>query len=538
MKRKGSQNVQFRQRIPQDILQKARGKTLSIPIGNEIVAKRLSEKADSVVISLKTANPSEAKTRHAEVVAYLESVWESLRNGPVTLTHKQAVALSGDVFKIFLSAFENDPGSPEMWEHVIALNNEAVEGKYGQHPITIPTLQTAIDSLEKQFGGFVDVILSKRSLEIDQESRVKVLKQTAQALTDAAKQAKRFAQGNYSDIDGPLKRFPDWEDAVPHKTLAGPTISMKQLVEDWWAEAKLSGRSESTMEGYKRTINQFVTFLGHNDATKVTPQDVLDFKDHRLTTVSPKTGRPASPKTVKDCDLAALKSIFGWALNNRKIKTNPAHGITVAVPKKKKVREQYFKKEEREAILKAAMNYKHGKAEAHKTAMGKRWIPWICAYTGARVGEIAQLRKEDIQYDEGFWTYRITPEAGTVKDGNFRAIPIHEHLIEQGFLDYVNQSTGEYLFLNIKRGQSIKGKRQALKNRVREFVRRHFKDKNLQPNHGWRHTFKTIAREIDNYDPKVIDDITGHAASNEGDKYGESTVKAKARLIRQYPRYF
>jgi len=238
------------------------------------------------------------------------------------------------------------------------------------------------------------------------------------------------------------------------------------------------------------------------------------------------------------CDLAALKSIFGWALNNRKIKTNPAHGITVAVPKKKKVREQYFKKEEREAILKAAMNYKHGKAEAHKTAMGKRWIPWICAYTGARVGEIAQLRKEDIQYDEGFWTYRITPEAGTVKDGNFRAIPIHEHLIEQGFLDYVNQSTGEYLFLNIKRGQSIKGKRQALKNRVREFVRRHFKDKNLQPNHGWRHTFKTIAREIDNYDPKVIDDITGHAASNEGDKYGESTVKAKARLIRQYPRYF
>jgi len=42
MKRKGSQNVQFRQRIAQDVLQKARGKTFSIPIGNEIVAKRLS----------------------------------------------------------------------------------------------------------------------------------------------------------------------------------------------------------------------------------------------------------------------------------------------------------------------------------------------------------------------------------------------------------------------------------------------------------------------------------------------------------------
>lgn len=284
MKRKGTQNVQFRQRIPQDVLQKARGKTLSIPIGNEIVAKRLSQKADSVVISLKTANPSEAKTRHAEVVAYLEGVWESLRNGPVTLTHKQAVALSGDVFKMFLGAIENDPGSPEIWEHVIALNNEAVEGKYGQHPLTIPTSKTAIDSLEKRFGEFVDVILSKRSLEIDQESRAKVLKQTAQALTDAAEQAKRFAHGDYSDTDGTLKRFPDWEDAAPHQTISRPAVSMKQLVEDWWKEAKRGGRSESTMEGYKRTINQLVSFLGHDDATKVTPQDILDFKDHRLNT--------------------------------------------------------------------------------------------------------------------------------------------------------------------------------------------------------------------------------------------------------------
>jgi len=428
MKRKGSQNVQFRQRIPQDVLQKARGKTLSIPIGNEVVTKRLSEKADSVVISLKTSNPSEAKTRHAEVVAYLEGVWESLRNGPVTLTHKQAVALSGDVFKMFLGAIENDPGTPEIWEHVIALNNEAVEGKYGQHPLTIPTSQTAIDSLEKRFGEFVDVLLSKRSLEIDQESRIKVLKQTAQAMTDTAVQAKRFAQGDYSDTEGALSRFPDWDSAAPFRTVSRPAISLMDLLNGWWDEAKAAERSVSTMEGYRRTMKYFADFLGHDDATKVTPQDVLNFKDHRLKSTNPKTGKPVSPKTVKDCDLAGLKSVFGWALNNHKIDSNPALGITVTVPKRKKLREKYFKQHEQRAILRAALEYKRGKAEARKTALAKRWVPWICAYTGARVGEIAQLRKEDVLFDEGHWVIRITPDAGTVKDGEFRLVPIHEHL--------------------------------------------------------------------------------------------------------------
>jgi len=31
----------------------------------------------------------------------------------------------------------------------------------------------------------------------------------------------------------------------------------------------------------------------------------------------------------------------------------------------------------------------------------------------------------------------ITPEAGTVKTGAGRVVPLHEHLLEQGFLDFV-----------------------------------------------------------------------------------------------------
>jgi integrase len=56
-------------------------------------------------------------------------------------------------------------------------------------------------------------------------------------------------------------------------------------------------------------------------------------------------------------------------------------------------------------------------------------------YTGARAGEITQLRGKDVVKHEGVWAIQITPEAGTVKTGKPRTIPLHEHLIEQGFIE-------------------------------------------------------------------------------------------------------
>lgn len=38
----------------------------------------------------------------------------------------------------------------------------------------------------------------------------------------------------------------------------------------------------------------------------------------------------------------------------------------------------------------------------HKLA--RRWVPWLCAYTGARVNEMTQLRGQDVQQIEGIWT--------------------------------------------------------------------------------------------------------------------------------------
>lgn len=66
---------------------------------------------------------------------------------------------------------------------------------------------------------------------------------------------------------------------------------------------------------------------------------------------------------------------------------------------------------------------------------------------------------------------RFTPEDGSIKTDESRIVPIHPHVIEQGFLDFVKTRTGMPLFYNpaLARG-SKQGHRQS--NKVGEALAR------------------------------------------------------------------
>ena len=58
----------------------------------------------------------------------------------------------------------------------------------------------------------------------------------------------------------------------------------------------------------------------------------------------------------------------------------------------------------------------------------------------------------------------------------------------------------------------------------------------VQPNHGWRHRFKTIGRRC-GIDTALLDAIQGHAQANEGGSYGEFPWDALEPEIDKQPRY-
>lgn len=517
VKRKGTINQQFNQRIPADVRGRAAGVTLHIPIGADIVRKTITARDHAIRVSLRASTPAEVKTRQAQVTGYLETVWQGLRAAPLVLTHRQAVALSRDVYS-WGSLAEIDP---ELADAESAFTGEIGGGVY-------KNAMARLEAEGKDPVATARLILARRGLvNVAPESVELLAREVLRSLKDGFAQGDRETAGDYSP-DPKVNRFPALELASPAASKPEIAVSLTGLVEDWWKEAKAAGRTISTYESYRNTMARFVAFLKHDDALAVQPSDVVAFKDHRL-------GEGISPKTVGDSDVGGLRSVFRWAEGNKKLPSNPAEGIVVVRPKKVKTRGQEFTPDEARSIL--AHSLQHNGRETPKLKAAKRWVPWVCAYSGARVGEIVQLRKEDIRQVGSLWVMTITPEAGTVKDKEVREVVLHDHLITQGFLTFINAAPAGYLFLTPRKedGGTL-GVWRGVKNRLREFAREVVTDKAVAPNHGWRHSFKTRGREAGIAD-SVLDAICGHAAKTVGGAYGSVTLKAQADAMERFPKF-
>lgn len=381
-----------------------------------------------------------------------------------------------------------------------------------------------------------DDVAAVHDWRLNDSSRVLLAKALAAAVQRASLTLARLARGEVvtSSAAG-------WTTAnMPPQTADIATgfpatdLSITGLLEGWWKEGQAAGRKPSTYDSYRNTVASFIAFLKHDDASRLTADDVIRFKDYRLVTPSRRTGRIPSARTVKSIDLSALKTVFGWAVANRKMVTNPASGVTIKLSKPQKLRSKGFTDNEAATILSAALLYLSD-AETPRTAAAKRWVPWLCAYTGARVGELAQLRKQDIRREGEWWIARITPEAGTVKTNEAREIVLHEHLVELGFGKFVEGSEEGHLFLKLGKHGDVRGPLQGLKNRLAEFARALVQDPGVAPNHGWRHRFKTVGMEA-GIPPRILDAMQGQAAKSVADTYGDVTIKTMAANIAKLAR--
>jgi integrase len=162
-------------------------------------------------------------------------------------------------------------------------------------------------------------------------------------------------------------------------------------------------------------------------------------------------------------------------------------------------------------------------------------LPALAAYSGARVGEVAQLRRQDVRQEAGHWLIELTPEAGTIKTNEARKVVLHPHLIELGFPQWAQSQSEGHLFLKPAATGDVLGPLQGVKNRLAEFARTVVTDPNVAPLHGLRHRFKTIGMDS-GVSTRVLDAIQGHAPRTAGDGYREVTVKAMADAMAKLPR--
>jgi integrase len=307
------------------------------------------------------------------------------------------------------------------------------------------------------------------------------------------------------------------------------TVPLMALFDAYVAERQ---PSPATIKRWRRVINHLIDHLGHDDARRIGADDIIGWKEALA-------AKGASGRTIREVYLASAKVVFAWSVENRKLPTNPAIGISVRVPIRRRTRGPSFTPDEARTILSGALARDQG-GISPEHALARRWIPWLCAYSGARVGEIAQMRGDDIVQIEGIWAMRITPEAGSTKNGRSRTVALHPHLVEQGLPEVARRAANRPIFFNPERGRGGSAG-NAHHNKVGERLARWVRglgvdDPHVQPNHGWRHLFKTSCRRA-GIAPEVRDAIQGHAPRNVGEAYGEWPIDVLAEAIRLLPRF-
>lgn len=227
-----------------------------------------------------------------------------------------------------------------------------------------------------------------------------------------------------------------------------------------------------------------------------------------------------SPKTVNN-KLSTLSAFGAWLeLNTVGVK---AEGFRTTPVKDHRPDQRMppFSDAEVKAILEAPA-FTGCESERNQTKPGtyvvrdwRYWIPLICAYSGARLGEVAQLRCDDIRQVDGHWVFDITDEGEGQSLKTYtsrRIVPMHANLQALGLPAYAEQARTqghEWLFHSVEPDSD--GRRATQVGRwFRKFLARRGVSQDVRgAMHRFRHTVVTKLR-LSGYPDHEIAPLVGH----------------------------
>ncbi|WP_425545674.1 site-specific integrase [Kangiella japonica] len=263
----------------------------------------------------------------------------------------------------------------------------------------------------------------------------------------------------------------------PPQALIAQKVDLEQLVDEFLAsKEREESCSAKTLEGYKESLKLLIQLNRNQTITKRSALDIKDKlqklpsnmhkrKEYRELSIEEIIQLEDIPKdhlmsvTTINKYLRIFGSFTQWAIRHDKIELsqNPFQDL--------KLKERVSKKSKRKVFTPEKLNLLFSQPIWTKLEYKKDfhyWLPLLGLYTGARIDELCQLKISDVK------EYHIndrTVYAFSLKDlelkteSSEREIPIHQHLIELGLLDYIDQLKQEgkvYLLHDITVGKSTR----------------------------------------------------------------------------------
>lgn len=517
-----------------------------IPVDVRVEYQRLYGVKREAHLKLPADTPwHEAKTRKAEWEAEVETRIATLRaqrNGKgQPLTKLNAIALAGRWYSWFVKQYESDPGPAKVWRELSDLfvweviSPEAPDS-YEEDPRSDPHWDWAKEPEVREAvrprvaeQARVATFLASEGIALNATAYALFVDAVSDNLLPAFSVLEKRANGDYSRDENP-STFPEFKDGPVRASGVGSW----ELFEAYVLAVKPAPTTVMRWRAVFLAMQQHFADVGADGITE----------DAARAWIHSQISEKRQASTVREVWLSASRTVFAWARVHKRIRQNPFKEVKVDVPRKVQKREdgRSFTTEEARTILKASLGYQKPTTPSQRT---RRWVPWLCAYSGARSGEITQLRGVDIEDRDGIYVMKLTPEAGTIKTAVSRTVPIHEHLIAQGFIDMVRQVGNGALFYNDKTPQKVSSDLLKPSRSRAATARAHLgtwvrslgvDDPDISPNHSWRHLFKRIGDEI-GMPEKINDAITGHVPATQGRKYGPPKVATMAEALKRFPRY-
>lgn len=359
-------------------------------------------------------------------------------------------------------------------------------------------------------------------------------------------QARREAAADVEHIRiGEFKKIADLTQ-FPERTT--PALDFIAAFEEYAKKGGLKGGPEGrTATRWRKKVKEFCDSTGLRDLKQMKTSHGYDWVDKLIAKKIPRD-------SIRKVFIAAISATAGFMVERRKLDQNPFLGMRVRDEdpsenaeenEQKEPPRKGFTPEEARRILTATLVAPSDFISVEMAA-ARRWLPWLCAYSGARVNELTSLYPDDIRArGYGIWCMMIKPSLE--KTAQWRPVPIHSHVIDQKFgqtfLEYVEErrKLNKPLFYDPerRRGGTVRHPQfHKVAERIGEWVHSLEIPYDVKPNHGWRHVFKSMARHVE-MDREVEGFITGHRPkdANSGNDYGDHWMLTMSKEIEKYPRY-
>jgi integrase len=393
--------------------------------------------------------------------------------------------------------FSLKTADPAQASLLCSIHSAKYEAEFAQHRRERAARELALASPETYRNALRELQAALVGASSDGEAEQ--LEANAEAVEDSARaQAERVEATKGL---GAARRF--------YQSATATGLSLPELVEKYAKHSgmRLSSRSE---------LDLAVRELGWSGpVAELRKKDIADFRD-RLTAQGRK---PASVKKK----LGLLRAALRFAVDEELIPSNPCDGVRPPrIDPTEEGRVPFTVAQLKTLYAAPRMTDPTVKSRSRVKGDSLYWLSTLALYSGARLGELAQLRVEDVAEVEGVPVLRIGAEGTKVKTaGSRRAVPLHPKLLELGFKDFVEsrRKEGNRLFPELAVTKLGKVGQEASKEFARMLDSVGLSDGGLTF-HSFRHTFKDACREA-GISEEVHDALTGHSGGRSvGRAYG------------------